>query len=50
MLRIFPNMEFLNTKINNKDVYLDNGATEDISEDACNLSQYRWRFDSIELN
>ena len=50
VLRLFPNMEFLHTKISNKDVYLDNEATEDIPEDACNLSQYRWRFDSIELN
>ena len=41
--------EFLHTKIKNKDIYVDYGATEDIPEDACSLRQYRWRFDSIEL-
>ena len=32
--------EFLHKNINNKDVYVDDGATEDIPEDACNLKQY----------
>ena len=33
MLRVVPNEEFLHTKINKKDVYMDYGATEDIPED-----------------
>ena len=49
MLRVIPDKEFLHTKINNKDVYVDYGATEDSPEDACSLRQYGWRFDSIEL-
>ena len=35
MLQVVPNEEFLHTKINNKDVYVNYGATEDILEDAC---------------
>ena len=36
--------EFLNTKINNKNVYLDHGATEDIPENACSFRRqyYGW--------
>ena len=49
MLRVVLDVEFLHNKINNKDVYADYGAAEDISEDACSLRQYGWRFDSIEL-
>ena len=49
MLRVVPDEEFLHTKINNKDVYVYYGATEDIPEDACSLGQYGGRFDSIEL-
>ena len=43
--------EFLHTKINNKDVYVDHGATEDIPENTySSRRQYcGWRFDSIEL-
>ena len=40
--------EFLHTKINNKDVYVDYGATEDIPENACSFRrQYygSWRDD-----
>ena len=32
--------EFQNKEINNKDVYMDYGATEDIPEYPYNLSQY----------
>ena len=39
MLRVVPDEEFLHTKINNKDVYVDYGATEDIPENACSLFQ-----------
>ena len=51
MLRDVPDEEFLYTKINNKDVYVDYGATKDILEDACSFRRqyYAWRFDSIEL-
>ena len=49
MLRVVPDEEFLHTKINNIDVYVDYGATEDIPEDACIATQFGWRFDSIEL-
>ena len=35
VIRAAPNEEFLHKKINNKDVYVDYGATEDIPEDAC---------------
>ena len=49
LLRMVPDDEFLHIKINNKDVYEDYGATEDIPEDTCSLWQYGWRFDSIEL-
>ena len=34
-LRVVRDEEFLHTKININDVYLDYGATEDIPEDAC---------------
>ena len=30
----FPDEEFLHKKINNSDVYVDHGSTEDIPEDA----------------
>ena len=36
----FTNEGFLHKKINNKDVYEDYGATEDIPEDACSLRQH----------
>ena len=49
VLRVVPDKEFLQTKKNNKGIYVDYGATEDISEDACILTQYSWRFDSIKL-
>ena len=51
MLRVVPDEEFLHTKINNKEVYVDYGATEDIPEDACSFRRqfYGWRFDIIEL-
>ena len=51
VLRVVPDEEFLHTKINNKDVYVDYGATEDIPENACSFKRqyYGWRFDSIEL-
>ena len=37
MLREVPGEEFLHTKLNNKDVYVDYGATEDVPEDACSV-------------
>ena len=37
MLRVVPDEEFLHTKIDNNDVYVAYGATEDIPEDACSL-------------
>ena len=40
-LRAVPDEEFLQKKINNKDVYGDHDAAEDIQEDACSLRQYR---------
>ena len=40
MLRVVPDEDFLHTKINNKDVYVNYGATEDIPEDAFSLRQY----------
>ena len=49
MLGVVPNEEFLHTKINNKDVGVCYGATEDIREDACKLRQRGGRFGSIEL-
>ena len=49
MLRVVLNKEFLNTNINNKDVYVDSGAIEDIPEGAYSLKWYGWKFDSIEL-
>ena len=49
VLRVVPDEEFLQTKKNNKGIYVDYGATEDIPEDACSLTQYSWRFDSIKL-
>ena len=48
MLRVVCDKELLDAKVNNKDVYVDYGATEDISEDACNLRQHGWRIGSIE--
>ena len=41
MLRVVLDEEFLHTKINNKDVYVDYGATEDITEDECSFRQYQ---------
>ena len=49
VLRVVPDEEFLHTKINNKDVYVNYGVTGDIPGDACSLRQYGWRFDRIEL-
>ena len=49
VLRVVLNKEFLNTNINNKDIYVDSGAIEDIPEDAYSLKWYGWTFDSIEL-
>ena len=49
VLRVVPDEEFLHTKIDNNDVYVAYGATEDIPEDACSLRQDGWRFDSAEL-
>ena len=39
VLRVVPDEEFLHTEINNKDIYVDYGATEDMPEDACSLRQ-----------
>ena len=43
--------EFLHTKVNKKNVYVDHGATENIPENACSFRRqyYGWRFDSIKL-
>ena len=35
VLRVVPDKELLHTKINNKGIYVDYVATEDIPEDAC---------------
>ena len=40
MLRVVPDEELLHAKVNNKDVYVDYGATEDIPEDACSSRQH----------
>ena len=40
VLRVVPNEKFLYINTNNKDVHVDNGATEHIPEDACSLRQY----------
>ena len=37
VLQVVPEEEFFHTKIDNKDVYVDYGVTEDIPEDACSL-------------
>ena len=37
VLRVVPDEEFLHTKINNKNVYVYYGATENIPEDRCSL-------------
>ena len=37
VLRVVSNEEFMHTKIKNKDVYVDYGATEDIAEDTCSF-------------
>ena len=37
VLQIVPDKEFLLKKINNSDVYVDYGLTEDIPEDALSL-------------
>ena len=49
--QLVPDGDFLHTKINNKDVYVVYGATEDIPEYACSLRQYQYRqrFGSIQL-
>ena len=39
VVRVVPDEEFLQTEINNKDVYVDYGATEDMREYACSLRQ-----------
>ena len=49
VLQVVPDEEFLQTKINNKDVHVDYGATEDIPEGACSWRQYGRRFGSIEV-
>ena len=49
VLRVVPDEEFLHTKINNKNVYVYYGATENIPEDRCSLRQYKGTFESIEL-
>ena len=52
MLRAVSDKEFLHTNLNNKGVYVDYGATEDIPEDACSfkaVQYYGSRFDSTEL-
>ena len=36
----FTDEKFPHKKIDNKDIYVDCGATEDIAEDACGLRQY----------
>ena len=47
VLRAVPDAEFLHKNINNSDVYMDYGSTEDIPENAYSLKF--WRFDSVEL-
>ena len=47
VLRAVPNKEFLHKYINNRNVYVDYGSTEDIQEDTYSLRL--WRFDSTEL-
>ena len=42
VLRVVLYEEFLHTKINNKDVYVDYGVIEDIPEDGRSLRQYLW--------
>ena len=37
VIRAVPDEEFLYKKINNRDVYVDYGSTEDTPEDACSL-------------
>ena len=37
VLRPVPDEEFLYKTINNRDMYVDYGSTEDIPEDACSL-------------
>ena len=39
VLGVVPDREFLHTKINDKGVYVDYGATEDIPEDACSFTR-----------
>ena len=46
VLRVVTDEEFLHKNINNKDVYVDYGSTEDITEDAYSLMLRR--FDSVE--
>ena len=47
VLRAVPNEEFLHKYVNNRNVYVDYGSTEDIQEDAYSLKL--WRFDNAEL-
>ena len=46
VLRVVTDEEFLHKNLNNKDVYVDYGSTEDITEDAYSLMLRR--FDSVE--
>ena len=46
VLRVVTDEEFLHKNKNNKDVYVDYGSTEDITEDAYSLMLRR--FDSVE--
>ena len=47
LLRAVPDEEFLYKNINNRDIYVDYGSTEDIPEDAYSLRL--WRLDNVEL-
>ena len=40
VLRPVPDEEFLYKTINNRDMYVDYGSTENIPEDACSLRLY----------
>ena len=47
VLGAVPDEEFLYKNINNRDIYVDYGSTEDIPEDAYSLRL--WRLDNVEL-
>ena len=50
MLLVVPDEEFLHTKINNKDIYADYGATEDMhAVSGGSIMDQGWRFDSIAI-